>query len=371
MTKPYYDSSGKHSELGYMPVFWLAYLVFFFIPYIWIDATPAEMINNAGVLTVFIVLYFYSFIASRRKLWAITIATLVLAAYAASYNPSAGTLFIYASVFASTQDKKIDAALGILIAVGSWVAVAMAFDINYFQASFIVVFALVISALNFYEKQLKNKNDLLAKSENEKLSLAAQAERERLTRDVHDTIGQFVSMVTLKAELVKKLIGENNTRAKEEVKDIETISRQALSELRLAIANKQKVDLPGEIATAKTLLDYASIKSSWDFESEVLLNSREVETIAMVVRELVNNILKHSDGSHCSFTLASMNSEAVLRVSSTGGGEAFKEGNGLAGIRQRVALLEGECDIQHSEGQFEVTITFPTHQKGIMQDTAA
>ncbi len=66
--------------------------------------------------------------------------------------------------------------------------------------------------------------------------LAKVAERERIARDLHDLLGHTLSLITLKAELARKLVDRDPERAKQEMLDVEQTSRAALADVREAIS---------------------------------------------------------------------------------------------------------------------------------------
>ena len=88
----------------------------------------------------------------------------------------------------------------------------------------------------------------------EKEKLAADAERERIARDLHDLLGHTLSVIVLKSELASKLADKNPARAFEEIREVERISREALSEVRAAVQGYQGSGLSAELARSKVAL---------------------------------------------------------------------------------------------------------------------
>ena len=89
--------------------------------------------------------------------------------------------------------------------------------------------------------------------------LSKNEERERISRDLHDTLGHTLSLITLKSELAEKLITRNPDRAIQEVKDIQATSRPALKQVRELVSGMNAVTIRDEMVHAKQILTAAGI----------------------------------------------------------------------------------------------------------------
>ena len=89
--------------------------------------------------------------------------------------------------------------------------------------------------------------------------LAKVAERERIARDLHDLLGHTLSLITLKAELARKLVDRDPQRAKQEMQDVEQTSRAALADVREAISGYRGQGLAAELIHARQTLETAGI----------------------------------------------------------------------------------------------------------------
>src|SRR6266853_1230378 len=89
--------------------------------------------------------------------------------------------------------------------------------------------------------------------------LAVIEERLRLSRDLHDLLGQTLSMITLKSELARHLITEEPERCAQELSEIERVARQTLREAREAVAGYRQPTLPSELDGARQLLEAARV----------------------------------------------------------------------------------------------------------------
>jgi two-component system sensor histidine kinase DesK len=178
--------------------------------------------------------------------------------------------------------------------------------------------------------------------------LAVIEERERLSRDLHDLLGQTLSMITLKSELAGCLIKEEPERCAQELAEIECVSRQMLREVREAVAGYRQPNLSSELEGARQLLEAAEI----DYQIEPLTEALPPEldvALAWTVREGVTNVIRHSRAQQCRIHLTWKNGTIGAEVLSDGGqreqaNSTARPGLGLAGLRERVSALGGHME---------------------------
>jgi hypothetical protein len=104
-----------------------------------------------------------------------------------------------------------------------------------------------------------SRKQLLRKQE-EVEHIARIAERERISRDLHDLLGHSLSLIALKAELAGKLAGRDLEACKREIADIETSARRALAEVRTAVTGYRDSGLSGALASARASLAAAGVE---------------------------------------------------------------------------------------------------------------
>lgn len=170
--------------------------------------------------------------------------------------------------------------------------------------------------------------------------LALAAERDRVARDVHDVLGHSLTVVTVKAELAQRLIATDPDQAKAELDQIHSLSRTALAEIRATVAGLRVASLAEELAAADTALTGAGISSHLP-EDLGDVDPRHRVLLGWVLREAVTNVVRHSNASTCTVTLGAHS----LQVVDDGCGFSGKEGNGLRGIRERVADAGGTITV--------------------------
>ena len=197
--------------------------------------------------------------------------------------------------------------------------------------------------------------------------LAVIEERERLARDLHDLLGQALSMITLKSELARQLVTEEPDRCAQELSQIERVARQTLREVREAVAGYRQPHLSSELEGARQLLEAAGIEGEIDPIQEALPPAIDA-ALAWAVREGVTNVIRHSRARHCRIHLTHKNGMSGVEVLSDGGGREQEEstarpGLGLAGLRERVCTLGGDLEagplLLQGKEHFRLSVALP------------
>ena len=177
----------------------------------------------------------------------------------------------------------------------------------------------------------------LAAARAEVARLAAENERSRIARDLHDLLGHSLTTITVKAGLARRLAERgNHQRSAEEIAEVEALSRRTLSDVRAAVAGHRDVTLAGELATAREVLRAAGMIAELPGSVDVV-DAELSELFGWVLREAVTNVVRHSHASHCTVLLAARS----IAVIDDGRGGAPAAGNGLVGLRERVAAAGG------------------------------
>src|SRR6185436_7720700 len=143
-----------------------------------------------------------------------------------------------------------------------------------------------------------------------------------------------------KAELAAKLIARDPERAGAEVAELERISRQALREVRTALAGYHSEGLDGELAQARLALESSGIECEY-FLTPLALEPAQEGALALALREAVTNVVRHSGARSCKITLERRPDGVVLEVRDDGRGGDAPEGMGLKSMRQRIEGLGG------------------------------
>lgn len=184
--------------------------------------------------------------------------------------------------------------------------------------------------------------------------LAANEERLRLARDLHDLLGHSLSLITLKSELAGRMLPDHPEQAAAQVADIEQVSRQALVDVRSAVTGYRRPTLPGELAGARTALAAAGITADIPAEAPEDLPEKAEEVLAWALREAVTNVVRHSGADRCTVTVAprqTLDGRVLeLTVADNGrGAVGTTRGNGLTGMTERLASIDGTLTTRATE----------------------
>jgi two-component system sensor histidine kinase DesK len=196
--------------------------------------------------------------------------------------------------------------------------------------------------------------------------LAANEERLRLARDLHDLLGHSLSLITLKSELAGRMLPAHPDRAAEQVADIERVSRQALTDVREAVSGYRRPTLSGELAGARTALAVAGIAAEVPdgppagLPGEGLCEESE-SVLAWSLREAVTNVVRHSGAGRCVISLIPHQTlegpVLELTVADDGrGASGAVHGNGLTGLTERLTEIGGTLETGTTRAGFVLTV---------------
>ncbi|WP_438349460.1 sensor histidine kinase [Paenibacillus sp. FA6] len=189
-----------------------------------------------------------------------------------------------------------------------------------------------------------------------------EEERNRIARDLHDTLGQTLTMIKLKSELTLRLLEKNPDKAKHELNDIVNTSRFALKQVRELVTDMKFVSLENEIELSSEIFQQAGIELIVNNNDSKLLLTNVAETmLALSVREAITNIIKHSEAKQCTITQYEQDEHYHIQVSDDGNGNLMEgHGYGIQSIRERLAMLQGEIHIAaHPNHGTAITLKVP------------
>ena len=168
--------------------------------------------------------------------------------------------------------------------------------------------------------------------------LALVSQREELGRDVHDILGHSLTVLTLKAEVARRLIERDPAAASRELDEVITLARGALADVRSTVTRLRSPDLASQVEATRTALSAARIHVDVTGNAQDI-PERQRAVLAWALREATTNIVRHARATSVTVHLA----PGMLRVSDDGIGLAGdKPGNGLEGLRSRIEQ-EGGC----------------------------
>jgi len=358
----------RDREHGWSPFLWVLYLGFFFIQPIFDHVSrKIWLLDGLGALA-FLFLYFGLFVLANPRSLVHVAGMVLLGLLYQPINNGACTFFIFAAAMLPFCVETQSAAVVGLFTIGAIGAVqGLLLHLNGWQLFYSALFPIIIGAGNTFFAERNRMNRRLSKANDEIEHLAKVAERERIARDLHDVLGHTLSVITLKSELAGKLIDRDPQRAGQEIREVEEISRQALSEVRDAIRGYRSKGLVAELAQAKSTLETAGVAVRCDSSTAMKLPAMQESVLTMAVREAVTNVVRHAHASTCSLRLEQHNGTCLLEIQDDGRGGLQNEGNGLRGMRERVEMLGGTLH-RNSQSGTRLSITLPVKEVALKSE---
>ncbi|MCB5169662.1 histidine kinase [Streptomyces bambusae] len=178
--------------------------------------------------------------------------------------------------------------------------------------------------------------------------LAVAEERLRFGRDLHDVMGRNLAVIALKSELAVQLARRERPEAVEQMIEVQRIAQESQREVRDVVRGYREADLVVELEGARGVLTAAGIDCRVDVPADTELPAEIQSAFGWVVREAATNILRHGDARSCTIGLSgSAGDSLTLVVENDGvpsGPPAGGSGSGLAGLRERLAVLDGTLE---------------------------
>lgn len=348
--KKQFELFPKH--MGFFPYIWFVYLAFPI--YNLTQESGWKLLIGFGMLLVFIIAYRQLYFVGRTFiLWA-CIEMVITLIFGIVYNPYLILLGFFAANaigFAPTK-KSFRLLLSLLTAMlAIFIAVYMhnlTFKSILGAAPMWILMLITPFAMrNFNQKKLLRHQ--LSQANEQIKDLVKREERQRIARDLHDTLGHTLSLITLKSQLVEKLIVKNPERASLEAKEITQTSRTALKQLRELISDMRMITVEEELEQIKVILQAANISLEVEqTASSSTLSPLEQNILGMCLREAVTNVVKHSKAAICTVSLFETQGELILQVKDNGVGlqKQSHDGNGILGMKERLALIDGELELE-------------------------
>jgi two-component system, NarL family, sensor histidine kinase DesK len=352
----------KDKDHGWSPLLWVVYLGFFFIQPVAAREGLGRWLLDLSGAAVFLVLYFGLFAIEKPKAWVHLGGMMLLGLAFQPINNGACTFFIFAAAMLPFCVQSNTAAVIGLFSIGLISATeGLLLHLDRWTLFFSTAFPIFIGAGNTFFAERNRMNRRLHKANEEIEQLAKVAERERIARDLHDVLGHTLSVITLKSELAGKLIDRDPARAGKEIREVEQISRQALTDVRDAIRGYRSQGLVAELAQAKSTLETAGLTVQCDAATTVKLPAVQESVLSLAVREAVTNVVRHARARTCRMRLEQENGSCRLEIQDDGLGSSNGEGNGLRGMRERVEMLGGTL-LRETRAGTKLTITLPTKE---------
>jgi signal transduction histidine kinase len=222
--------------------------------------------------------------------------------------------------------------------------------------------------------ELRTAHEQLAVLHQRAREAAVAEERNRLAREIHDTLAHYLTVVNVQLEAAEKLAPNQPARSLEAVGRARRLTLECLQETRRSVgalraATIEELALPGALVQlTREFGESTGIDVTLDLGNvaTLRLSPEAAQALYRTVQEALTNVQRHAHATHARVTIAAPNGVVTLRVEDDGVGPKpyqdadAREGFGLIGLRERVALLGGQLDFGpgHHAGAC-LTVTLP------------
>ncbi|MGJ8720254.1 MAG: sensor histidine kinase [Salinibacterium amurskyense] len=271
-------------------------------------------------------------------------------------------------------------ALALSVGVGFLINMGLSADAVLYTTTIVALSLIFSLALGLWITQISRlsdqRHDLVLELQSTRDELAAisrdagvSSERERLAREIHDTIAQDLTGLVLVAQRAKRELDNNNAAAAaEQLELIEDSARAALAEARALVTASAPVGLTGDgITSALTRL---AERYSRETQLTVTVDAehlpaiaRETEVVVLrCAQEALANVRKHANATRATITVTVSDAGLTIAVANDGTGfdpATTHTGFGLEGMSERLALVNGRLDVDSSAAGTTVRATIP------------
>ncbi len=339
--------------------FYLINLVFFFIPLFMVRFTAWQYASMALALLLFLYCYFLAYRSSNQRMYLPIAGIVLIATLITPVNPGSVSMFAYAAFFIGFA-YPLRRYLLLISLLALWL-VALKFTMTIHWAYFLptgLPIIIGVSVLGRAERYRIQQASAKAQSDDEIKQLAMMVERERIGRDLHDILGHTLSSIILKADLAEKLLAHQQPdEARQQLTELSQIARDAMSQVRQSVSGYKHQGLMAEVSKLLQRLRDAGFSAELKGNMPRLAKHEETVLI-LILTELVTNVLRHSNGNSCLLSFNCNDAQLQIQLRDNGRVNQLHEGNGLHGIRERLAALGGILELD-TIGHFRAVITLP------------
>ncbi|WP_227937949.1 sensor histidine kinase [Alkalihalobacillus deserti] len=340
------------------------WIIFCLLPFYFIfrSSTGIEIIFGFIMILIFFVAYRLSFIS---KSWLVYLWVGIEMAISIGMTLFYG--YVYFALFLAFFIGNIQSKMGyftlyVVHLLTTIIAASLSFftqnELFFAQFPFIIlsVIGVILLPFNTYNRNKREKLEGQLEDANERIAqLMVMEERQRIARDLHDTLGQKLSLIGLKSDLAKKLVEINPDSAKVEISDINQTARTALKEVREMVSDMRGAKLEDEMIHIQQILKAAQMEFRLEGTAKLTNTPLYVESVvSMCMKEAVTNVIKHSQATTCKVIIQESPDELQIMIQDNGIGISDKsdsaKGYGLRGMRERLEFVNGSLDIVISDG---------------------
>lgn len=227
--------------------------------------------------------------------------------------------------------------------------------------------------IRLLNEQLQKANEQLHVFAQEKELMGETKERNRLAREIHDTLGHILTGISVGIDAVLVLMDIAPDKAKEQLEGIGDTARRGLQDVRRSV-RKLKPDALERMSLSNAIHqmieDMSKVTNTKiyfvSYTEELKFEADEEEVIYRIIQESTTNAIRHGKATEIWIRMSEKEEELTIIISDNGCGcDDIKEGFGLKHIRERVELLNGEVNYQGLIG-FTMIAKIPIRNKIIV-----
>jgi signal transduction histidine kinase len=201
--------------------------------------------------------------------------------------------------------------------------------------------------------ELRATRALLAES-------SRMSERVRISRELHDLLGHHLTALSLNLEVAGHL---TEGKAQEHVKQSHTLAKLLLTDVREAVSEmREEVGINLGTALQSLVEGVSALKIHLEIPEHIQIqDAGRAHVIVRCTQEMITNTVRHSGANELWIRVHATQDAIELCARDNGrGADGLVQGNGLRGMRERLAQLGGQLDITHLSGQgLSLTATLP------------
>ncbi len=356
--------SPNGNKLNYIS---LLFSLFYFLPLFFMAAVLNVWLWTCIVTAYvsFLLLYFWGLKSDSSRAALPIFAILALCCIVTFITPGSNALFGFATFLGGYYFSSMRAflILGLALALEGVTFLWVGHDAVFLGIALFLSIALFINAI-FLRKDLQHR--FAEKRDQSQIQeLATIAERERISRDLHDLLGHSLSSVALKAELAEKFISAKAyDSAAKEIADVAELARSTLKDVRESVSGLRQKGLHAELNKLCQQLESSGfdLQCEDELSDSHSLNADIESTIILLLKEACTNILRHSKGDCVRIALNKDPSTFLITIWDNGGSSNLEAGNGIRGMKDRCRSMGGQFTLESDVEGTQLKMTIPGAQ---------
>ena len=237
-----------------------------------------------------------------------------------------------------------------------------------------ILTGLVTAALRRRVEQARHRERETRLLSEQAQELAALQERQRLARELHDSVSQALYGISLGVHTAREALDSDPGEAIAPLEYVMALTEAGLAEMRALIFELRPESLATEGVIAALTKQVAVLRTRYKLSvdaqlgEEPPLSLEDKQALYRIAQEALHNIVKHAHARTVLLRLSNQDGELILEVGDDGKGldptEPFPGHLGLHSIQERVARLGGTCSIESAPAQgTRLRVRIPTHDE--------